>query len=77
MWFEAQAAGIYAAHPGECTALQAQNAELFIADTPEEALAMTIAAHLDDKGCFTRLIPREVVGHQPMLCGHRNLGATS
>jgi hypothetical protein len=56
-WFEAHAAEIYAAHRGKCICIAGE--ELFVADTPEEALAMAIAAYPDDNGRFTRLIPRE------------------
>src|SRR5437870_514745 len=56
-WFEAHAAEIYNAHRGKCICVA--GAELFVADTPEEALAMAIAAHPDDSGRFTRLIPQE------------------
>lgn len=56
-WFEAHAAEIYAAHRGKCICIAGE--ELFVADTPTEALAMAIAAHPDDDGRFTRLIPRE------------------
>ncbi len=56
-WFEAHAAEIYTAHRGKCICIAGE--ELFAADTPAEALAMAIAAHPDDDGRFTRLIPRE------------------
>lgn len=56
-WFEAHAAEIYAAHRGKCICIAGE--ELFVADTPAEALAMAIATHPDDDGRFTRLIPRE------------------
>ena len=56
-WFEAHAAEIYAAHRGKCICIAGE--ELFVADTPAEALAMAIAAHPDDDGRFTRLIPYE------------------
>ena len=56
-WFEAHAAEIYAAHRGKCICIA--GAELFVADTPEEALAMAIAAYPDDNGRFTRLILHE------------------
>ena|SRR6266700_3950849 len=56
-WFEAHAAEIYAAHRGKCVCIAGER--LFVADTPEEALAMAIAAHPDDDGRFTRLIPQE------------------
>jgi hypothetical protein len=57
VWFEAHATEIYAAHRGKCICIAGE--ELFVADTPEEALAMAIAAHPDDDGRFTRLIPQE------------------
>jgi hypothetical protein len=56
-WFEAHAAEIYAAHRGKCVCIA--GGELFVADTPEEALALASAAHPDDNGRFTRLIPQE------------------
>ena len=56
-WFEAHAAEIYAAHRGKCICIAGD--ELFVADTPAEALAMAITAHPDDDGRFTRLIPYE------------------
>jgi hypothetical protein len=56
-WFEAHAAEIYAAHRGKCICIAGE--ELFVADTPEEVLSMAIAAHPEDDGRFTRLIPRE------------------
>ena len=56
-WFEAHAAEIYTAHRGKCVCIAGE--ELFVADTPEEALTMAIAAHPDDDGRFTRLIPHE------------------
>jgi hypothetical protein len=62
-WFEAHAAEIYAAHRGQCICIA--GAELFIADTPEEALAMAVAAHPDDNGRFTRFIPQERI---PRVC---------
>src|SRR5690349_18355729 len=58
-WFEAHATEIYAVHRGKCICIAGE--ELFVADTPEEALAMAIAAHPDDDGRFTRLIPQEKI----------------
>ena len=63
-WFEAHAAEIYAAHRGKCICIA--GAELFVADTPEEAPAVAIAAQPDDNGRFTRLIPHEK--DTPSLC---------
>ena len=39
-WFEAHAAKIYAEHRGKCVCIASK--ELFVADTPEEALAMAV-----------------------------------
>ena len=58
-WFEAHAADIYALHRGKCVCVAGE--ELFVADAPEEVLAMAIAAHPEDDGRFTRIIPREKV----------------
>lgn len=58
-WFEAHAAEIYVLHRGKCVCVAGE--EFFVADTPKEALALAIAAHPEDDGCFTRIIPREKV----------------
>jgi len=58
-WFEAHAADIYASHRGRCICIAGE--ELFVADTPEEVLVLAIAAHPEDDGRFTRIIPREKV----------------
>jgi hypothetical protein len=56
-WFTASAAEIYAKHRGKCLCIAGQ--ELFVADTPEQAIASAKAAHPDDDGLFTRYIPKE------------------
>jgi hypothetical protein len=56
-WFDAHAPEIYKTHRGKCLCIAGE--ELFVADTPEEALAMARAAHPEDDGLFTRIIPRE------------------
>jgi hypothetical protein len=56
-WFEAHAAEVYAAHRGKCVCVAGE--QLFVADTPEEVLALAGAAHPEDDGRFTRYIPRE------------------
>jgi hypothetical protein len=56
-WFEAHAAEIYSRYRGKCLCVAGQ--ELFVADTPEEVLALATAAHPDDDGRFTRYIPKE------------------
>jgi hypothetical protein len=56
-WFKAHAAEIYPRYRGKCLCIAGQ--ELFVADTPKEAVALATAAHPDDNGWFTRYIPRE------------------
>jgi hypothetical protein len=58
-WFEAHASEIYIRHRGKCLCVSGE--ELFIADTPEEALAQAISAHPEDDGRFTRIISKEKV----------------
>lgn len=65
-WFEAHAQQIYTTHRGKVICVAGQ--ELFVADTPEEVLALAKAAHPEDDGRFTRIIPKEkiarIYGHQ-------------
>src|SRR5215467_6929636 len=56
-WLQAHIAELYARHRGKCICIGGE--ELFVADTPEEALAMAVSAHPNDDGRFTRLIPQE------------------
>jgi hypothetical protein len=56
-WFQAHAEAIYKAHRGKCICIAGE--QLFVADTPEEVLAMAKAAHPDDDGRFTLIIPKE------------------
>src|SRR4051794_25170828 len=58
-WFVAHAADAYAAHRGKCICVAGE--QLFVADTPQEVLALAAAAHPDDNGRFTLYIPREKV----------------
>jgi len=60
-WFEAHSAEIYARHRGKCLCIAGQ--ELFVADTPAQALALATAAHPEDDGRFTRYIPKERMYH--------------
>jgi hypothetical protein len=50
-------AEIYTHYRGKCICITGE--EIFVADTPEEALALATAAHPDDAGRFLRYIPRE------------------
>ncbi len=56
-WLQAHATEVYTRYRGKCICVAGE--ELFIADTPEEALAMAAAAHPEDHGSFLRYIPRE------------------
>ena len=58
-WFDSRASEIYASYRGKCICIAGE--ELFVADTPEEVLALATAAHPEDDGRFTRIIPREKV----------------
>lgn len=58
-WFETHASEIYTTYRGQCICIAGE--ELFVADTPEEVLALAIAAHPEDDGRFTRIIPKEKV----------------
>ncbi len=60
-WFNAHADEIYRTHRGKILCVAGQ--ELFVGDTPEEALALAKAAHPEDNGRFTRIIPREKMEH--------------
>lgn len=56
-WFEEHAQEIYPAHRGKCLCIC--GCELFVADTPEEVVALARTAHPEDEGWFTLLIPQE------------------
>jgi len=56
-WFKAHATEIYRTHRGKILCIAGE--ELFVGDTPEEALALAKAAHPNDDGRFTRIIPLE------------------
>jgi hypothetical protein len=56
-WLQAHIAEIYARYRGTCICIAGE--ELFVADTPEEALALATAVHPEDDGRFLRYIPRE------------------
>ena len=60
-WLQAHVAEIYTRYRGKCICIAGE--ELFVADTPEEALALATAAHPEDDGRFLRYIPREKLDH--------------
>jgi hypothetical protein len=58
-WFQAHTSEVYTQYRGKCICIAGE--ELFAADTPEEALALAVAAHPGDDGRFVHFIPREKV----------------
>jgi hypothetical protein len=56
-FLEAHAREVYTRHRGKCVCVAGE--ELFVADTPVEAMALAREAHPDDDGSFVRYIPRE------------------
>jgi hypothetical protein len=56
-WLQAHAAEVYPRYRGKCICIAGE--ELFVAETPEEVLALAQAAHPDDDGFFLHYIPRE------------------
>src|SRR6266850_3876376 len=58
-WLQAHASEVYTHHRGKCICIAGE--ELFVADTPEEAIALARAAHPEDDGFFLHYIPHERV----------------
>ena len=56
-WLQAHASEVYTRHRGKCICIAGE--ELFVADTPEDVLALATAAHPEDDGSFVQYIPRE------------------
>lgn len=56
-WLQAHASEVYPRHRGKCICIAGE--ELFVADTPEAALALGTTAHPDDDGSFVHYVPRE------------------
>jgi hypothetical protein len=56
-WLKAHAQEVYTRHRGKCICIAGE--ELFVADVPEEALALANKAHPEDNGFFLHDIPRE------------------
>ena len=65
-WFQAHAQEIYPHHRGKCVCIAGE--EPFVADTPEQAMALGKAAHAEDDGSFVQYIPRE---HFARIYAHR------
>jgi hypothetical protein len=56
-WLQAHAHEIYSRYRGKCVCIAGE--EPFVADSPEEALAVAKAAHPEDDGSFVQYIPRQ------------------
>jgi hypothetical protein len=56
-WLQAHGQEVYRRHRGKCICVAGE--ELFVADTPEEAMRLGRTAHPDDDGSFVQYIPRE------------------
>ncbi len=56
-WLQERASDVYCKYRGKCICVAGQ--ELFIADTPREALARATEAHPNDKGRFVIYIPKD------------------
>jgi hypothetical protein len=58
-WLQVHASEVYSKYRGKCICVAGE--ELFVADTPNDALALGTASHPDDNGRFLRYIPRDRV----------------
>jgi hypothetical protein len=56
-WLQAHAAEVYSRHRGKVICIAGQ--ELFVGDTAEQAIADARAAHDENAGRFTRIVPKE------------------
>jgi hypothetical protein len=65
-WLQAHSQDIYSRHRGSCVCIAGE--EPFVADSPEQALALGRAAHPEDNGSFVQYIPRE---HFARIYAHR------
>jgi len=58
-WLQAHAHEVYSKNRGNCICIAGE--ELFVADTPQQALALGEAAHPEDDGSFVHYIPKEKI----------------
>ncbi len=65
-WFARHAGEIYTAYRGKCVCVAGE--QLFVADSPQDAVALARASHPEDDAFLTRIIPRERV---PRIYAHR------
>jgi hypothetical protein len=64
-WLQSQASEVYPKCRGKFICIAGE--ELFVADTPMEALAKATASHPEDKGRFVHYIPKEKI---PRIYAH-------
>lgn len=70
-WLQAHVPEIYSRHRGKCICVAGE--ELFVADTPEEVMALARAAHPDDDGALLRYVPLEK--RERIYAAHRAVAA--
>jgi hypothetical protein len=58
-WLQAHIVEVYSRYRGKCICIA--GGELFIADTPQEVIALAGAAYPEDNGKLLRYIPKEKV----------------
>ena len=56
-WLQAHIREVYSHYRGKCICVA--GGELFVADTPEQVIAIAAAAHPEDDGRLIRCIPKE------------------
>jgi hypothetical protein len=56
-WLQSHIPEVYSSYRGKCICVA--GGELFVADTPEQVIAMAAAAHPEDDGRPIRYIPKE------------------
>ena len=58
-WLQAHIPEVYSRYRGKCICIAGE--ELFVAETPQEVIALANAAHPEDNGKLLRYIPKEKV----------------
>jgi hypothetical protein len=58
-WLQAHIPEVYSRYRGKCICIAEE--ELFVAETPQEVIALANAAHPEDNGKLLRYIPKEKV----------------
>jgi hypothetical protein len=58
-WLQAHIPEVYSLYRGKCICIAGE--ELFVAETPQEVIALASAAHPEDNGKLLRYIPKEKV----------------